>query len=147
MNRRSLLLGTAAVLAPWRSFGADRGGPATLYKDPDCGCCSGYADHLRKSGFEVSIVETRDLAPIKQRYGVPPDLEGCHTTVVGGYAVEGHVPIAVVRRLLAEKPPIKGISLPGMPVGSPGMGGEKQAPFTILSFSESGPPHQVYAVE
>jgi hypothetical protein len=147
MNRRSLLLGTATLLAPWSSFAGDRRAVATLYKDPDCGCCSGYADHLRRSGFEVSVVETRDLAPIKRRYGVPADLEGCHTTVVGGYAVEGHVPISAVRRLLAERPPVKGISLPGMPSGSPGMGGEKQGPFTVLAFGGTGGPHEVYALE
>jgi hypothetical protein len=121
---------------------------ATLYKDPSCGCCAEYAEYLRRNGFEVTVVDTADLSSVKQFHGVPAPLEGCHTTVVGGYVVEGHVPVAAVNRLLAEKPPILGISLPGMPEGSPGMGGRKKAPFTIFAITEGGgPAPTVYATE
>lgn len=117
----------------------------TLYKNPDCTCCDAYAEYLENNGFEVTIKPTHDLALIKRMAGVPPQLEGCHTLMIDGYTVEGHVPIDVLTRLLSERPDIKGISLPGMPLGSPGMGGEKEGPFTIYEFS-GGPP-EVYAVE
>jgi hypothetical protein len=119
--------------------------PATLYKNPQCGCCEGHAEHLRANGFDVKSVETHDLPLIKQSHGVKPALEGCHTIVVGGYVVEGHVSAATIKRLLAERPAIKGISLPGMPEGSPGMGGRKAAPFKIYEITDG--PDRVYAVE
>ena len=118
---------------------------ATLYKDPQCSCCETYADYLRENGFEVTVKPTRDLPLMKQQYGVPSDLEGCHTTMADGYVVEGHVPIGAMLRMLTERPDIKGISLPGMPAGSPGMSGEKTAPFTIFEFGGGEP--KVYAVE
>jgi hypothetical protein len=118
---------------------------ATLYKTPQCGCCEAYADHLRESGFEVTVEPTEDLTRIKRQYGVPGPLEGCHTTLVEGYVVEGHVPINALLRLLTERPDIKGISLPGMPAGSPGMSGEKTGPFTIFEIGGGEP--KVYAVE
>jgi hypothetical protein len=118
---------------------------ATLYKAPQCGCCEAYADYLRENGFEVTVEPTEDLPRIKRQYGVPGPLEGCHTTLVEGYVVEGHVPVNVLLRFLTEPPEIKGISLPGMPAGSPGMFGEKTGPFTILEIGEGEP--KVYAVE
>ena len=119
--------------------------PATLYKAPQCGCCEAYADYLRENGFAVTVEPTEHLPRIKREYGVPGPLEGCHTTLVGGYVVEGHVPVNVLLRLLTERPDIKGISLPGMPAGSPGMFGEKTGPFTILEIGDGEP--KVYAVE
>jgi hypothetical protein len=116
-----------------------------LYKTPWCGCCAAYGDYLEQQGFQLRVVEQEDLTPLKQAHGVPEPLEGCHTLVVGDYVVEGHVPIAPLLRLLAEKPEVAGISLPGMPLGSPGMGGEKEGPFTIFAFGD-GPP-EVFAVE
>jgi hypothetical protein len=118
---------------------------ATLHKTPQCGCCDAYADYLRENGFAVTVEATHDLPLLKRRYGVPGALEGCHTTLVEGYVVEGHVPVAAILRLLTEKPEIKGISLPGMPAGSPGMFGEKTAPFTIYEIGVGEP--KVYAVE
>ena len=117
---------------------------ATLYKNPQCGCCEGYADYLRENGFEVTVKPTHDLALLHRQHEVPEPLVGCHTTLVDGYVVEGHVPINALLRLLSERPDIKGISLPGMPAGSPGMSGEKTAPFTIY---EIGGEAKVYAVE
>ena len=137
-----ILLGGALAGGP-----AQAGEPraATLYKDPQCGCWEAYADHLRESGFEVTVTPTHQLPQIKRQHGVPSALEGCHTTLVDGYVVEGHVPVATLLRLLAEKPDIRGISLPGMPAGSPGMSGEKTAPFTIYEIGEGQP--RLYAVE
>lgn len=119
--------------------------PATLYKNPQCGCCEGHADHLRANGFDVKSVETHDLPLIKRSHGVKPALEGCHTIEVGGYVVEGHVSAATIKRLLAERPAIKGVSLPGMPEGSPGMGGRKTEPFKVYEITNG--PDRVYAVE
>jgi hypothetical protein len=118
---------------------------ATLYKNPQCSCCEGYADYLRENGFEVTVKPTHDLPLMQRQYGVPEPLVGCHTTLVEGYVVEGHVPIGAVLRMLTERPAIKGISLPGMPAGSPGMFGEKTAPFTIYEIGDG--PAKVYAVE
>ena len=110
-------------------------------------CCDRYANYLRENGFNVTVVEHPNMTMIKQKYGVREDLEGCHTTVVGNYIAEGHVPIASIKRLLAEKPAVKGISLPGMPQGSPGMSGTKEGPFEILSITGHDGPAPVYAKE
>jgi hypothetical protein len=118
---------------------------ATLYKYPQCGCCESYADYLRDNGFAVTVKPTHDLSLIKRQHGVPEALDGCHTMLVDGYVVEGHVPLKSLNRLLTERPDIKGISLPGMPLGSPGMTGTKSAPFTIYEISKGAP--KVYAVE
>jgi hypothetical protein len=118
---------------------------ATLYKDPHCGCCEAYADYLGENGFEVAVNPASDLPLIKRQYGVPGGLQGCHTTLVEGYVVEGHVPVQTLLRLLSEKPDIRGISLPGMPAGSPGMSGNKTGPFTIFEIGKGEP--KVYAVE
>jgi hypothetical protein len=118
---------------------------ATLYKNPNCGCCEAYADYLRENGFRVMVEPTDDLPLLKRQYGVPAPLEGCHTTLVDGYVVEGHVPVDKLIRLLTEKPAIKGISLPGMPAGSPGMFGEKTEPFTIYEVGDG--PAKIYGVE
>ena len=121
--------------------------PALLYKNPQCGCCEGYADYLRQNGFTVEVKPSNDLASISQKAGVPEALEGCHTMFVGGYVVDGHVPVAAVKRLLAEKPALKGITLPGMPMGSPGMGGDKAAPLTTYAIPKDGSPPRVFDVE
>jgi hypothetical protein len=145
MNRRifcqcailaAVALPLPAIAAPVR---------ATLYKNPQCGCCEGYAAYLRKNGFEVEVKPTNDLAEISHRAGVPEELQGCHTTFVGGYVVDGHVPVNVIRKLLAERPAIAGIALPGMPEGSPGMNGRKAGPFTIYAVTKDGAPPKVYA--
>lgn len=126
---------------------ADEKVSATLFKNPGCQCCAGYAAYLRANGFNVTEVEAPNMTTIKQAHGVRSDLEGCHTTVIGDYVVEGHVPVRPIKRLLAEKPAIKGISLPGMPQGSPGMSGTKEGPFKILSITGGDEPASVYASE
>jgi hypothetical protein len=144
MHRRSFLLGTAALLAlPSPSFAEAI--PAKLYKDPSCGCCSGYGKHLSAAGFAVEVIETADFAEIGRKAGVPEDLEGCHAVFIGDYVVSGHVPIEVVQKVLAEKPDIAGVTLPGMPAGSPGMGGDKTELFTVYAFTNDGKAPTVYA--
>jgi len=120
---------------------------ATMYKNPQCSCCEGYAAYLRKNGFDVDVKPTNDLAEISRKAGVPENFQGCHTLFVNGYVVDGHVPVATVNKLLSEKPAIAGITLPGMPLGSPGMGGEKEGPFTIYAVTKDGAPPSVYASE
>ncbi len=131
------------LLAPaWA--GAEEKPEATFYKQPSCGCCDGHADHLRANGYKVTVVETSNMSLIKKKHGVSQEFEGCHTIVIGGYVVEGHVPAAIIDKLLKERPAIRGISLPGMPDGSPGMSGTKKEPFVVYELSGSG---KVFATE
>jgi len=132
------------LLAPHAGFAAESR-HATVYKDPACGCCADYIEYLRRNGFEVDVVETADVSSVKAIYGVPAKLAGCHTAILGNYVVEGHVPVSAINRLLAEKPSIKGIALPGMPAGSPGMGGEKSDPLVIYEIADG--PAKVFATE
>jgi hypothetical protein len=118
-----------------------------LFKNPQCGCCEGYADYLRSNGFELEVTPTNDLSEISRKAGVPEDFQGCHTMFVEGYVVDGHVPVSVIRKLLSERPTIAGITLPGMPEGSPGMSGHKSEPFTIYAVTKDGAPPKVYAVD
>ena len=120
---------------------------ATMYKNPQCGCCEGYAAYLCQHGFAVDVKPTTDLTEISRNAGVPERLQGCHTMFVEGYVVDGHVPVNVVRKLLSERPPIAGITLPGMPAGSPGMTGTKRETFTIYAVTKDGAPPKVYAAE
>ena len=115
-----------------------------MYKNPECNCCEWYASYLRNHGYSVVVRPTHNLSLDRREHGVPDRLAGCHTLLVGGYVVEGHVPIATLDKLLSERPKIKGISLPGMPDGSPGMTGRKSEPFTIYEISDE---QKVYAVE
>ncbi|MEX0752837.1 MAG: DUF411 domain-containing protein [Xanthobacteraceae bacterium] len=144
LNRRQAIAITLAMTAYNSRAGADQKIQATLFKNPDCGCCEGYADYLRENGFEVKTVATHELSLIKKQYEVPEILAGCHTTLIDKYVVEGHVPVNPIKKLLSERPGIKGISLPGMPDGSPGMTGQKTEPFTIYEIDD---PPRVYAQE
>ena len=117
-----------------------------LFKSPDCLCCEAYADYLRTAGFEIAVKATPDLMGMSAAAGIPAGLEGCHLAFVDGYIVSGHVPADVVRRLLEERPEVAGVTLPGMPLGSPGMDGEKSEPFTIYTFGGETPP-VVFAVQ
>ena len=117
-----------------------------VFKTPTCGCCGKWVEHLRQNGFEVTVTEQNDLSPVKAKNGIPRELSSCHTGIVDGYVVEGHVPADVIRRLLAERPDIKGIVVPGMPAGSPGMeipSGHVQ-PYEVLTFDAEGKT-EVYA--
>lgn len=94
---------------------------AIVHKSPTCGCCEGWVEHLRHAGFQVEVRNADNLNPVKERLGVPLGKGSCHTAEIGGYVVEGHVPVQDIRRLLAERPDARGLVLPGMPLGSPGM--------------------------
>lgn len=109
-----------------------------VWKDPNCGCCTGWVDHLRASGFEVRVNDVADLDEARARNGVPRALGACHTARVGGYAVEGHVPAADLRRLLKQRPRAAGLALPGMPAGSPGMEAASDKPYQTILFSADG---------
>jgi hypothetical protein len=135
----------AALVLPWPALAGTVS--AVLYKNPQCGCCESYAAYLRDNGFEVEVKPTNDLAKMSSDAGVPADLEGCHTMMVEGYVVDGHVPVNVINKLLAERPAIAGIALPGMPIGSPGMGGTKSSPFTVYAVTKDGAKPTVYATE
>jgi hypothetical protein len=140
ISRRQLAgLAAAFVACPSAFRAAQAAAPATLYKSPDCGCCEGYAQYLREQGFAVTEIASHDLPLMRREHGVPDPLVGCHMTFIDKYLIEGHVPIAPIKKLLAERPPIKGISLPGMPEGSPGMTGVKTAPFVIYVIAPGAP--------
>lgn len=111
-----------------------------VYKTPTCGCCSKWVDHMREAGFTVKATDLEDLSPIKQQFGVAQENRSCHTAVVGGYVVEGHVPADLVRKMLTEKPEIAGIAVPGMPVGSPGMEveGRPADRYQVIAFDKQG---------
>lgn len=145
--RRALLIVLIAFLTAGAAAHAQEARKAILYKSPQCTCCDGYAAYLRGNGFDVTVRPTYDLATISQKAGVPEQLEGCHTMFIEGYVIDGHVPVGIVRRLLAERPPIKGITLPGMPAGSPGMTGTKTALFVVYALPEDGGAPTVYARE
>jgi hypothetical protein len=143
ISRRALLAGLAvsALSVSARSTLAAETLPRMVVtKDPTCGCCTAWVEHVRAAGFDVAVVESSDLSRLKIRLGVPQTLASCHTAEIGGYVIEGHVPPAVIKRLLAEKPDAKGLAVPGMPVGSPGMEVEDMEPdtFEVVLFGPSG---------
>ena len=111
-----------------------------VYKNATCGCCAAWVGQLRTEGFDVKVTETEQLDQIKAKYSVPTRARSCHTGVVDGYVVEGHVPVADIRRLLKERPAVLGIAVPGMPVGSPGMEvpGIKPQPYDVVTFDKTG---------
>jgi hypothetical protein len=106
-----------------------------VYRSPDCSCCGGWIKHLKAQGFEIKDFPTPDIEAVKQKYNVPDNLASCHTAIVNGYVIEGHVPAQDIKRLLQEKPNSLGLSVPQMPVGTPGMEmGNQKDPFTVFSF-------------
>lgn len=111
----------------------------TVYRSPSCGCCGLWLEHLEKHNFTVTDIKTGDVSSTKKKYGVNPQLASCHTAVVDGYVVEGHVPAGDIRKLLTETPDVVGLSVPGMPHGTPGMGmSGRKDPFSVVSFDKNG---------
>ena len=111
----------------------------TVHRDPSCSCCGGWIEHLSTQGFQPKNVLTPDMIALKQQYGVSSDLASCHTAVIDGYVIEGHVPADDIKRLISEKLDVAGIAVPGMPVGTPGMeSGNIREPFTVFSFDKQG---------
>ena len=113
-------------------------GDVMVYKDPYCGCCSAWIDHMKANGFEVEFENRNDMNDIKQSNGITRELASCHTAIVDGYVIEGHVPAADIKRLLEEKPAVAGLAVPGMPMGSPGMEGPTKQPYNVVSFGKDG---------
>jgi hypothetical protein len=132
MLRQLLLLLSLTVGVP--AFASD----ITVYKSPTCGCCEVWAASMRANGFHVVTRNVADVVPVKEANGVPPELASCHTATVGGYVIEGHVPATDIKRLLAERPKIRGLSAPGMPAGSPGMEGPTKEHYDVLTFENNG---------
>lgn len=118
--------------------------PITTYRNPNCGCCDVYARYLEKNGFDVELVDTLDAASIHRKYNVPDALEGCHTAVIRDYVFEGLIPAEYIKRVVDEHRPINGLSVPGMPVGAPGMPGTKKAPIKVYYLGPGASP-QIFA--
>ena len=148
LSRREILWG-AGGLAGLMLLGSSVAGAAaknapvtklTMHRSAGCGCCLKWADAARAAGFDVSVVNSADIMAFKAEHGVPDSLVSCHTTLAGDYVIEGHVPFDAVQRLLKQQPKIRGIAVPGMPIGAPGMevpSGEKQ-PFEVMAFDAAG---------
>ena len=140
---RSLIAGVVmAGLMPQAVF-SDPGKQAdldtiTVYKSPTCGCCNKWVSHLQENGFKVKAINRPDMDKVKSESGIPPRLASCHTAVIDGYLVEGHVPAADIKRLLKELPDVAGLTVPGMPMGSPGMEGFRKDRYKVLTFTRSG---------
>lgn len=128
------ILGVLGLLVTQQSVAAD----IVVYKSPTCGCCGKWVKHMEESGFSVDVENRRDLTPIKREFGVPGRMQSCHTARVGNYIVEGHVPADLVERMLQENPDIKGLAVPGMPMGSPGMEGPRKDPYDVLAIGNDG---------
>lgn len=136
LTRRLMLGGAVAFASAGAARAKDR--RMTAYKTPWCGCCDGWVAHMREAGWTVEVVEREDPTPIRARYGVPDRYAGCHTAVVGPYAIEGHVPAADVERLLRERPAAVALAAPGMPAGSPGMEAAGRRPYVTLLINRAG---------
>jgi hypothetical protein len=137
-RRSAVVVIAAAAVLPAAGLWAAEEQVITVHKDPNCGCCTGWVEHLRETGFTVQAIDTAELDAVKTRLGVPRDLAACHTAQVAGYVVEGHVPAAALKRLLAEKPSAAGLAVPGMPVGSPGMEGGPPESYDVILFGPAG---------
>ena len=148
--RLRLITATALLLVGLISFTASlqeasaQAQEISIYRSPSCDCCGKWVEHLQQHGFTVAVHATDDLHRINAEYGVPADLATCHTAVVEGYVIEGHVPATDIRRLLQERPKVRGLAVPGMPAGSPGMERARREPYDVLLFDASGTT-QVFA--
>ncbi len=143
---RKLIAALLAALA-LRSAMAAPLPEVTVYKNPDCGCCTEWVKHLQDAGFNVRQIPTQDLDAERNRFGVPPHLASCYTATVGGYLVEGHVPASAVKKMLAEKPAVRGLTIPGMPANAPGMGPHVAGTLKVYTLPKAGEPSRIYSVE
>jgi hypothetical protein len=137
----ALALGTLALVGGLTASAQSTATSVTVYKDPSCGCCAKWVEHLKQNGFATTVIDSKELEDIKTKNKVPRQARSCHTALVNGYAIEGHVPAADVQRLLKERPAgVAGLAVPGMPIGSPGMEmpGRKAQPFDVLAFDKDG---------
>jgi hypothetical protein len=142
---RSSIFSTALLLATLTGPALGQMPPTvTVYKSPTCGCCAKWVEHVKKAGFAVTVKDVPNVGEVKLANGVPVELASCHTALVGGYVVEGHVPADVMQKLLKEKPAVAGIAVAGMPMGSPGMEGSYSDRYNVVAFEKSG-KQSVYA--
>jgi hypothetical protein len=139
-TRRSLFGAAVSALATLQTTTFLRAAPKlVVHRDPSCGCCGAWTEHLRAAGFSVEIINESDMSGVKARLGVPQQLASCHTAEVDGYVVEGHVPVASIQRLLSERPKMLGLAVPGMPAGSPGMEGpDAMDQYEVFLFDAGG---------
>ena len=128
---------TLAVAAAFAVLPALAGEAMTVYRSPSCGCCGGWVDYMKDKGHESKVVMLDDVTPAKRKLKVPEEMESCHTAVIDGYVIEGHVPMAAIEKLLAERPKVTGLAAPGMPQGSPGMSGRPEL-YTVYAFGPEG---------
>ena len=140
MKKHSLALGLMAALSfSTTALAAGAAQSIHVYKSPTCGCCTDWVKHLEENGFEVEVTDTNNLNPIKADAGLTPALASCHTAFIGDYVIEGHVPASDIQRLLAEAPKATGLSVPGMPMGSPGMEiGNRKDHYKVILFNDAG---------
>lgn len=143
LSRRGFVVGAAGLLL----LGARRPGvmvpvptPITIYKSRTCGCCVKWVDHLSANGFDTKVHDEEEMDQLKDEMGVPVPVRSCHTAVLGAYLIEGHVPASDIRRLLAERPKVAGLAVPGMPTGTPGMAepGTKEGGYDVVTFQSDG---------
>jgi len=134
------VLGLPLALLALSGTGRAQGQAIDVYRDPLCGCCEGWVDHLKGAGYAVAVVERSDVTPLKKQLTIPEELWACHTGTIAGYAIEGHVPAHALGRLLTERPPFKGLAVPGMPIGSPGMEGDREDLYEVIGFGGGGRP-------
>ncbi len=139
-RRRILRMTAMGVLlaAGGRAF-AQTGPDITVWMSPTCGCCGGWVEHLKRNGFVATVIQTPNVMAVKTKHGVPPELASCHTAIIAGYIIEGHVPAHAISRLLAEKPDGRGLAVPGMPIGSPGMEGGRPEAYDVMLFGTGTP--------
>jgi hypothetical protein len=139
MNYRNVIAVIATIILFAISSPSQSSGPlVTVFKTPTCSCCGKWVEHLKANGFSVKVQEVNNTAASEKEYRVPRTMASCHTAVVDGYTIEGHVPGAEIKRLLSERPKVVGLAVPGMPMGSPGMEGARGEAYSVLSFDESG---------
>ncbi|GAB1543561.1 DUF411 domain-containing protein [Scytonema sp. NUACC21] len=130
---------TAAVAGEGNTASFSGTQEITVYRSPYCSCCGGWVEHMQKHGFKIKDIKTDEIEAIKQKYNLPPQLASCHTAIVDGYVMEGHIPADNIKRLLKQKPNVAGLAVPGMPVGTPGMEmGSKKQPFAVMAFDSNG---------
>ena len=140
------VVAAAGTAVASRLFAQSAGQPATsraarditVYKDPNCGCCTEWVKHLRQAGFTVTVRDTAETEMVKRSFGVPAALESCHTGRIGKYTIEGHVPADLIIKLVSEQPAARGLAVPGMPIGSPGMDGSPKQAYEVLLFDAAG---------
>lgn len=143
MKRRGFLTAAAAAMTGGAATAQPRGARLQVWRDPSCGCCGGWVEHMWAAGFRAEVTLVQSLAAPRRNLGIPADLLSCHAAAVEGYSLEGHVPAAAVQRLLSERPAgIRGLAVPGMPLGSPGMEvpGQPDEIYDVIAFGSGGPP-------